>query len=83
MSETLKGHFGGEVISMDTRAATVCIDKVHPAGAFGSLGKGSLVEVSRENFMNQMPMPSEGSYVEGNIEPQGDEYRFTNIVRPV
>lgn len=78
---TFKAHFGGYVKDMDADNATIEID--HVSSECG-VSKGDLVKAARKSFMKQPPMPSVGSYVEGNVvkNAQG-ETKFINIVRPV
>ena len=77
----LRGYFGGTVLSMTPDTAEVEIDK--------GLGveKGETVTVLRKDFQKQMPMPSNGSYVEGVVFYRADDLKkdreFKYIVRPV
>ena len=78
---TFKAHFGGYVKDMDATHASIEIDRVSSACG---VSKGDLVKAARASFMQQMPMPSVDSYVEGNVVKNANgQTEFINIVRPV
>ena len=78
---TFKAHFGGYVKDMDADTASIEIDNVSTKCG---VSKGDLVKAARASFMPQPPMPSVGSYVEGNVvENANGQTEFINIVRPV
>ncbi len=83
----LNGSFSGVVTALDEEAAQVRLEKLHmwDADVKTPAALDNTVTVLRRDFMQQMPMPSLGSYVEGRLEHDSEtgQNQFLNLVRPV